>query len=79
MRVKGSVTESNSPEFWGIVGDGAPAGAWDFGYTQLMLTDAAIKRLQPKPAAYRVFEGGEVPGFGVKVEVSGKKSCNARP
>jgi integrase len=57
-----------------MVPDGAPEGAWDFGYTQLMLTDAAIKRLQPKPAAYRVFEGGEVPGFGVKVEVSGKKS-----
>lgn len=39
-----------------------------------MLTDAAIRKLQPKATAFRVFENGEVAGFGIKVETSGKKS-----
>lgn len=39
-----------------------------------MLTDAAIRRLLPAASARRVFDGGDVPGFGVKVEASGAKS-----
>lgn len=41
-----------------------------FGYTRFMLTDTTIKRLQPKPTAYRVFDSA-LSGFGVKVEQSG--------
>jgi integrase len=42
-----------------------------------MLTDAAIRRLQPKPSAYRVF-CPSVPGFGVKVLPSGGKVYELR-
>ncbi|MBL8260402.1 MAG: integrase family protein, partial [Candidatus Competibacteraceae bacterium] len=38
-----------------------------------MLTDAAVKRLQPRATAYRVFDPA-LPGFGVKVEPSGSRS-----
>lgn len=38
-----------------------------------MLTDAAIKRLPPKPVAYRIFDSA-LAGFGVKVEPSGARS-----
>ncbi len=42
-----------------------------------MLTDSAIRRLQPKPSAYRVF-CSSVPGFAVKVLPSGGKVYELR-
>lgn len=39
-----------------------------------MLTDTAVKRLQSRASPYRVFDGGEVSGFGVQVTKAGAKS-----
>lgn len=39
-----------------------------------MLTDASIRRLTPRAAPYRVFERGEIPGFGVSVSPGGTRS-----
>lgn len=39
-----------------------------------MLTDSAIKRLAPRATAYRVFDGGDVAGFGIQVTPGGAKS-----
>lgn len=39
-----------------------------------MFTDAAIKRLQPRAAPYREFEGGEIPGFCVQVTPTGTRT-----
>lgn len=39
-----------------------------------MLTDTGIKRLQPRASPYRVFEQGEIPGFGVAVSIGGTKT-----
>lgn len=38
------------------------------------LTDSSIKRLQPRATAYRVFERGSLPGFGVSVSPGGGKT-----
>ncbi len=43
-----------------------------------MLTDSAVKKLQPRASPYRVFDGGEVPGFGVQVTPAGAKSWYVR-
>lgn len=39
-----------------------------------MLTDTAIKRLQPRASPYRVFDGGDVSGFGAQITPAGSKS-----
>lgn len=43
-----------------------------------MLTDTAAKRLQPRATPYRVFDGGDVAGFGVQVTPAGVKSWFVR-
>lgn len=37
-------------------------------------SDASLRRLQPRSRAYRVFEGGALPGFGVAVAPGGGKT-----
>lgn len=37
-------------------------------------TDALIRKLEPQPRAFRVFEGGALPGFGITVSPGGGKS-----
>lgn len=39
-----------------------------------MLTDTALRRLKPRASPYRVFEQGEIPGFGVAVSPGGAKT-----
>lgn len=39
-----------------------------------MLSDTSTRKLQPKPTAYRVYDGAGVPGFGVQVTPAGAKS-----
>ena len=39
-----------------------------------MFTDAAIKRLQPRAAPYREFEGGEIPGFCLQITPTGTRT-----
>lgn len=39
-----------------------------------MLSDTAVKKLNPKAVAYRVFDGAETAGFGVQVTPAGAKS-----
>lgn len=54
--------------------EGATEGATKIGYSNAMLTDTAVKRLQPRPSPYRAFDGGDVAGFGVQVTQAGAKS-----
>lgn len=39
-----------------------------------MLSESAIRKLEPRPAAYRVMDGGELRGFGVRVTPAGDKA-----
>lgn len=39
-----------------------------------MLSDSSARKLQPKAAAYRVYDEAGVPGFGVQVTPAGAKS-----
>lgn len=39
-----------------------------------MLSESAIKKLAPKPSVYRVMDGGELRGFGIRITPAGDKA-----
>ena len=43
------------------------------GYTVRMLSETAIKKLEPRACAYRVFDTCGIPGFGVQVTPAGNR------